>query len=66
MLEMLAELARRLGPVAAAIVAVVGIIVGILIIAYPPLLSWIVGIALIVLSIGVLAAAISVSERPRL
>lgn len=64
MLETLAEVARRLGPAAAAAIGVLTVIVGVLIIAYPELLVWLVGIAFILGGIGVLAAAISTTQRP--
>ena len=64
-LQMLSELARRLGPAASAAIAVLLIVLGILIIVYPLLLALLAGIVLILAGIGVLAAAISAAERPR-
>lgn len=59
----LAGIAHRIGPVLAAVTAALFIILGILIINYPELLSWVVGIALVLAGVGLLAATITVLTR---
>ena len=50
------ELTRAIGPVVATVAAVLLIILGILVIAYPGLLAWIAGIGLVLAGVAVLAS----------
>jgi Flp pilus assembly protein TadB len=52
----LAGMAQRIGPVLTAIVAALLIIVGVLVINHPELLSWVVGIILMLGGVGLLAS----------
>lgn len=55
--------ALSVGPVIAVIIAALFIIFGALVIAFPDLLSWVVGIGLIVAGIAVLASALTAGNR---
>jgi hypothetical protein len=50
------ELAREINPVVASVAAVLLIIVGVLVIVFPGLLAWIMGIALVLGGVAVLAS----------
>lgn len=52
----LGDIARRLGPVRAILVAVLAVILGVLVIVRPAVLGWFAGIALCLFGIGVLAS----------
>ena len=56
---------ERLGPVTAGMLAALAIIVGILVIIYPQLLAWAVGIALILLGVAVFVAILTRQPRPQ-
>jgi len=57
------DVTRRLGPVGATMAAALLIVVGLLIIAYPGLLAWVIGIGLGLVGVGLLATA-SAAVRP--
>jgi hypothetical protein len=55
---------QRLGPVVTAVGSVFLVILGLLVINYPDLLTWVVGIALILLGVGCLASLLLTVTRP--
>ena len=57
------DVTRRLGPVGATMVAALLIVVGLLIVVYPGLLAWVIGIGLGLAGVGLLATAY-VAVRP--
>ena len=56
----LAQLAAGLGPVTATVAAALLIILGVLVVVYPSLLGWLVGIGLILAGVALLATALLV------
>ena len=59
----LTELTRAASPVVATVAAVLLIIVGILVIIYPPLVAWLAGIGLVLVGVAVLASLFIPSDR---
>jgi UPF0716 family protein affecting phage T7 exclusion len=57
------ELIRATSPVAAIVTAVLLIILGILVIVYPGLLAWMVGIGLVLAGVAVLASILMPDAR---
>lgn len=55
--------AQSVGPVVAVVVAALLIIFGILVIAFPELLAWVVGIGLIVGGVALLATVFTTTAR---
>jgi hypothetical protein len=60
----LLALVQRVGPVLTAVGSVFLVILGVLVINYPDLLTWVVGIALILLGVGFLASLLLAVARP--
>jgi hypothetical protein len=60
----LLALVQRVGPVLTAVGSVFLVILGVLVINYPDLLAWVVGIALILLGVGFLASLLLAVARP--
>jgi hypothetical protein len=54
----LAQLAAGLGPVTATVAAALLIILGVLVVVYPSLLGWLVGIGLVLAGVALLATAL--------
>jgi hypothetical protein len=59
----LAGLADRLGPVGAPVAGALLIILGILVVVYPVLLAWLVGLGLVLTGVAVLAATLTAAGR---
>jgi hypothetical protein len=59
----LAGLADRLGPVGATVAGALLIILGILVVVYPVLLAWLVGLGLVLTGVAVLAATLTAAGR---
>lgn len=60
----LLAMVQRLGPVLTAVGSVFLVILGVLVISYPDLLAWVVGIVLILLGVGFLASLLLMVARP--
>ena len=60
----LLAMVQRLGPVLTAVGSVFLVILGVLVISYPDLLAWVVGIVLILLGVGFLASLLHMVARP--
>jgi len=58
------DVTRRLGPVGATMVAALLIVVGLLIVVYPGLLAWVIGIGLGLAGVGLLATAFAAVRPP--
>lgn len=61
--ERLSGLVQQFGPVLTAVGSVLLIILGVLVINYPELLSWVVGIALVLGGVAVLASLVLAVSR---
>ncbi len=59
----LAGLADRLGPVGAPVAGMLLFILGILVVVYPGLLAWLVGIGLVLTGVALLAATFTAAGR---
>ena len=59
----LLAMVQRLGPVLTAVGSVFLVILGVLVINYPDLLAWVVGIVLILLGVGFLASLLLTVAR---
>jgi hypothetical protein len=59
----LAGLAERLGPVGATVAGVLLLILGILVVVYPGLLGWLVGLGLVLSGVALLAATLTAAGR---
>jgi hypothetical protein len=57
-------IAEQIGPALSAVAATLLVILGALVIAYPELLSWVVGIALVLAGVGLLASVVVAAVRP--
>jgi len=65
LLAALATLTHTIGPIVSTVLAAFLVIIGLLIIANPALLGWIVGLVLILAGVAVLAGILTPSERNR-
>jgi hypothetical protein len=59
----LAGLADGLGPVGAPVAGVLLLILGILVVVYPGLLAWLVGLGLVLAGVALLAATLTAAGR---
>jgi hypothetical protein len=64
--ERLVALAVTLGPVVGTVAAALLIILGVLVVAAPWLLVWLVGLSLVLAGVALLAATLATSGRPDL
>ena len=59
----LADIVRGASPIVAVVGAVLSIILGILVIIYPALLPWLVGIGLVLVGVALLASVFTAASR---
>jgi uncharacterized membrane protein HdeD (DUF308 family) len=59
----LADIVQGVSPVVVVVVAVLSIILGILVIIYPALLPWLVGIGLVLVGVALLASVFTAASR---
>ena len=59
----LADIVQGVSPIVAVVVAALSIILGILVIIYPALLPWLVGIGLVLAGVALLASVFTAASR---